>query len=624
MKRATGLLFCAIAAFAGPAASGEAASPEDDPVLLASLAEDGTAIFWGAETDGSFLPPTFAASARFRAGEAASTALTNAIRLVAAEGVFDIPARAFAGLPELRCVILPRAVNRADRSVGPGAFADCPALESVVFVRPESIRVAEDAFAGCATNLVAFVLDREDNGTSAWPDGPIPVVRGLGLGGERFAQGRVQGDWDVLSGTARYIGLRIDRDFAYLIRPDGTARLLRGLAPGARRPLELDGAPVARDEGDDASFPTEGGRLIEGPFVYRVTRHPRLANGAPAAKLVAYAGTNEVVSLPDTLGGLPLVIVEEAFAGTPVRGVRLPPTIAYFRHQRLGENTRIAAIWCDGTPPGGVGWLGWERIRFYRAGADIEEPIGAGSPRILPADTDVEAVLARGPSGPPVCGLFEYVPLAGGRGAVVTGLAMRPIGDSVSIPRTLGGLPVVGIAAGAFATHGTGSPTRTLFGRSQDGYAMPDDPNGIPFSVPLAVSVPEGVRRIGARAFSGFAPMESLALPESLEEIGREAFSCCPLLRSVRIPSGVREIPVGAFADCVSLETVRLDGPVERIEPFAFAACPALQSVSVRPDPVPDVDPWAFLGSPSARLAPEPEKPSRVSGEDAAARPRSR
>ena len=176
------------------------------PVLLASLAADGTAVFWGAETNGAYCPPTFAAAVRFRPGEAAATALSNAVRLVV-DSAPGIPAGAFAGLPALRSVVL----SSRTRSVGPRAFADCPALSNAVVRGSSPCEIAADAFAGCPPALALAFVERKDTARVAWTNGPVPFVRGLGGSG---LDGRLRtdawGDWAFSDGSARYTGPRIE------------------------------------------------------------------------------------------------------------------------------------------------------------------------------------------------------------------------------------------------------------------------------------------------------------------------------------------------------------------------------------------------------------------------------
>ena len=618
-----------------------AASPPDpaagSATLLASLAADGTAVFWGAETNGAYCPPTFAAAVRFRPGEAAATALSNAVRLVVADEVSEIPAGCFAGLPALRTVVLPSRT----RSVGPGAFADCPALSNAVLRGSSPCEIAADAFARCSPALSLAFVARTDTARVAWTNGPVPFVRGLGGAGGGF-DGRLRtdswGDWAFPDGSARYTGPRIEGAYLFRVRPDGTADLIRKLDPGAPDPVALDGAPVySQAEIDERAVVGEA--RVEGDFRFRIAPFGVDAQwnrrkSAPEAVLLNYGGTNEVLSLPAALGGVPLVRLERgSLAGTPVRGLRIPASV---RSCRLSDADLAGkAIWCDGIPPSDLQENSLSP-RYFASSADRRDRLAERWWRALPAETDVEALLARGTNGPPVSGAFEFVPLAGGRGAAVTGLAARPGGDALEIPAELGGLPVVEIADLALSAaqdyfwrpSGPVRPTILLFvemtlrqteedadGSTRDIRRAVGD--GSSYTNRLAIVVPEGVRRIGARAFEGFVPMASIRLPASLEEIGPGAFSSCPLLREAVVPPGVREIPAAAFAGCRALEAVVLDAPAVRIAPFAFAACPALVAVTTAGEPA-AVDPWAFVDSPRARILPRasaaPAAPEAAAG----------
>ena len=56
------------------------------------------------------------------------------------------------------------------------------------------------------------------------------------------------------------------------------------------------------------------------------------------------------------------------------------------------------------------------------------------------------------------------------------------------------------------------------------------------------IRVPEGVRRLAARAFAGFAHTDFISLPASLETIGEYAFSSCSM-KALIIPEGITSLP---------------------------------------------------------------------------------
>lgn len=60
--------------------------------------------------------------------------------------------------------------------------------------------------------------------------------------------------------------------------------------------------------------------------------------------------------------------------------------------------------------------------------------------------------------------------------------------------------------------------------------------------------IPSGVTRICARAFEGFAEIESVNIPDGVVCIEEYAFAHCKSLKSVHIPSSVTRIEIGAFA----------------------------------------------------------------------------
>lgn len=90
------------------------------------------------------------------------------------------------------------------------------------------------------------------------------------------------------------------------------------------------------------------------------------------------------------------------------------------------------------------------------------------------------------------------------------------------------------------------------------------------------VTLPEGVREIGASAFAGNESLTELNLPDSLEIIGEGAFSDCTSLAFITFGAGLLRVEAEAFFACTSLATVSLPRSVNFVGDKAFAKCKKL------------------------------------------------
>lgn len=133
----------------------------------------------------------------------------------------------------------------------------------------------------------------------------------------------------------------------------------------------------------------------------------------------------------------------------------------------------------------------------------------------------------------------------------ITVTAYRGPGGAVTIPDTLGGLPVTGIGTYAFANRST------LTG----------------------VTVSEGVRNIASGAFAGCYNLASLTLPGGLTNIGSSAFMSCRSLLDVTIPASVRSIGDWAFEGCTGMTNASLAAGLARIGSAAFKGCDGLSNI---------------------------------------------
>ena len=95
-----------------------------------------------------------------------------------------------------------------------------------------------------------------------------------------------------------------------------------------------------------------------------------------------------------------------------------------------------------------------------------------------------------------------------------------------------------------------------------------------------ALSLPQGVKGIGTRAFAEFWDLETVVIPDTVERIGRSAFFECTFLDEVEIPDSVLTIGKGAFENCSYMQTLSVGTGVRKVADRAFARCASLQAVA--------------------------------------------
>ena len=177
----------------------------------------------------------------------------------------------------------------------------------------------------------------------------------------------------------------------------------------------------------------------------------------------------------------------------------------------------------------------------------------------------------------------------------------------VTVPSSLGGFPVVGI--GDYAFYGFYSASYKL----------------------ESVTIPNGVTRIGKRAFSGCPNLTDVTIPASMAVVDNGAFSGCSNLKGVHIsnlvnwcqitfvyssnplrqahelylngervtrlaiPESVTAIGDDAFAGCSGLTEVAFPNSVTNIGNSSFMDCSGLMELAL-PSSVVKIGTWAFRG----------------------------
>ena len=111
----------------------------------------------------------------------------------------------------------------------------------------------------------------------------------------------------------------------------------------------------------------------------------------------------------------------------------------------------------------------------------------------------------------------------------------------------------------------------------------------------LSVTVPGSVREIGDAAFCKNSSMTMVTLNSGLETIGRSAFESCTSLQEVRIPGTVTEIGSHAFYCCESLSYAYIPGSVQSFGSGIFSYCTRLSRVDMEA-PASALPGWSFYG----------------------------
>jgi len=156
----------------------------------------------------------------------------------------------------------------------------------------------------------------------------------------------------------------------------------------------------------------------------------------------------------------------------------------------------------------------------------------------------------------------------------ITGYAGE--GGAVTIPSTLDGYPVMGIAEDAFyecssVTSLTVSDSVTCIG--DDAFM---DCSGL-----TNVVIGSGVASIGNDTFGNCMELVNVSLPNSLTNIGDGAFAMCGSLTSVVIPDRVSSIGEMAFAGCDCLRSVARPESLTSVGDSLFDGCLSLTSVAI-------------------------------------------
>ena len=89
-----------------------------------------------------------------------------------------------------------------------------------------------------------------------------------------------------------------------------------------------------------------------------------------------------------------------------------------------------------------------------------------------------------------------------------------------------------------------------------------------------------GITAIGERAFFYCTALEEITIPDTVESIGTQAFAYCESLKSLTLPPKVTKI-ISIVSDCTSLEEMVILGGVDVINSGDFRGCTSLKAITL-------------------------------------------
>ena len=271
------------------------------------------------------------------------------------------------------------------------------------------------------------------------------------------------------------------------------------------------------------------------------------------AEIAHYTGNGAVVTVPDTIGGMPVsAIGDSAFYNNKT----LTHVIISDGIRTIGAS---AFSWCQKLTqvdiPGSVATIKDGAFSWCTALEEIVIP---------------DTVRSIGESGFESCANLKRVTLSRGLTSLAPSLFERCESlVSIVIP------------------EGVTAIEKDAFKRCEKLASV-----SIPKSVTLidegafkrcssleSIDIPEGVKTIDESAFENCVSLRNIVLPKSLTSLGKSAFRFCYRLEKITIPEGIGTIKKTTFGDCTGLKTVILSGNVTSIKEEAFVNCSVLKDI---------------------------------------------
>ena len=215
-----------------------------------------------------------------------------------------------------------------------------------------------------------------------------------------------------------------------------------------------------------------------------------------------------------------------------------------------------------------------DTLSMERFGIDVLEPRRVLAAAALPNVAAESFTFAAPAVAAPVSAETDFTTSITSGAVTITGyIGTSPI---VSIPSTIGGLPVTAIGQRAFLNKSDVTSVMIPEGVTDIGYSA--------FSKCTAlnsVSLPSSLSTIDIAAFGSCTSLTNIMLPANLTSLGGSTFSGCARLTSIVIPSGITALNGGTFSNCLRLTSVALPNSLTSIGDSDFAGCSRLPGISL-------------------------------------------
>lgn len=364
------------------------------------------------------------------------------------------------------------------------------------------------------------------------------------------------------------------------------------------------------------ALPSCGGYREYRRGAYRYT----VENGE--ATITEYIGANANVTVPDTIGGKPVVAIgTDAFADQlTLKSVTLPDSVirlefsAFSRCKNLesvtlGEGIReIDALvfnQCDKLTYNEYengSYLGSPEnpyLALARMAPSVETAVFHPDTRVICGEAfrdcgkldDLiipEGILSIGGFALPSLKTISFPATM----EHIDGLAFSDCRTPSEITVAEGNTIYKSVDGNLFSYDGT-RLIRYASGKEDPTYTVPDgtviiEGNAFEYAKRLTeVTLPDSVEEIQHQAFLHCEGLKTLPLGKGLRIIGGQAFGFCHSLTEVTIPDHVEELSYSVFSECEKLETVTIGSGVTWLGDEIFRGCDALREVVFK-----DPDGW--------------------------------